>query len=189
MARVWRYAVHDAPRVKSLLPGIDEAADRIVSAIADKRLITIYGDYDVDGVTGTSLLWHCLTLAGGRVEYTIPDRLNDGYGLNPGAIRTLAEAEPFQLVISVDCGIASIEEAALAEELGLELIVTDHHQYGDTLPSADVASRCQGPRCWSTRGCPEASIPSETSAGPRSPSSWPGPSASDWATDAGPRRR
>jgi len=179
MARVWRYAVHDAPRVKSLsaelrvpalvaqvllargvesqesareflsarltdlhdpslLPGIDEAADRIVSAIADKRLITIYGDYDVDGVTGTSLLWHCLTLAGGRVEYTIPDRLNDGYGLNPGAIRTLAEAEPSQLVISVDCGIASIEEAALAEELGLELIVTDHHTIGESLPRAAV---------------------------------------------------
>ena len=179
MARVWRYAVHDAPRVKSLsaelrvpalvaqvllargvessesareflsarltdlhdpslLPGIDEAADRIVAAIADKRLITIYGDYDVDGVTGTSLLWHCLTLAGGRVEYTIPDRLNDGYGLNPKAIRTLAEQNPTQLVISVDCGIASIEEAALAAELGLELIITDHHTIGEELPAAAV---------------------------------------------------
>jgi single-stranded-DNA-specific exonuclease len=122
----------------SLLPGIDEAADRIVAAIADKRLITIYGDYDVDGVTGTSLLWHCLTLAGARVDYTIPDRLNDGYGLNPRAIKTLADEDGSRLVISVDCGIASIEEAELAAELGMELIITDHHTIGESLPAAAV---------------------------------------------------
>ncbi|MEC7556778.1 MAG: single-stranded-DNA-specific exonuclease RecJ [Planctomycetota bacterium] len=179
MARIWRYAVHDAPRVKSLsaslgvpalvaqvllargvesaedareflsarltdlhdpslLPGIDEAADRVVSAIGDGRQITIYGDYDVDGVTGTSLLWHCLTLAGAQVDYSIPDRLNDGYGLNPRAIRSLAAEDQSRLLISVDCGIASIEEAALAAELGMELIVTDHHTIGETLPAAAV---------------------------------------------------
>ena len=179
MARVWRYAVHDEPRVRSLsgelnvpplvaqvllargvdsaeaareflsarlldlhdpalLPGINEAADRIVEAIAAERQITIYGDYDVDGVTGTSLLWHCLKLAGGRVDYTIPDRLNDGYGLNPKAIRELADQDNSRLVITVDCGITSIDEAALAAELGMELIVTDHHTIGETLPGATV---------------------------------------------------
>ncbi len=179
MPRAWRYAIHDAPRVRSLsqelgvpglvaqvllargvensdearqflsaslldlhdpslLPGIDEAADRIVGAIGDDRRITIYGDYDVDGVTGTSLLWHCLRLAGARVDYMIPDRLNDGYGLNPRAIQQLAEEDRTRLIISVDCGIASIQEAALAAELEMELIVTDHHTIGDQLPAASV---------------------------------------------------
>jgi single-stranded-DNA-specific exonuclease len=89
-------------------------------------------------VTGTSLLWHCLTLAGARVDYTIPDRLNDGYGLNPRAIKTLADEDGSRLVISVDCGIASIEEAELAAELGMELIITDHHTIGESLPAAAV---------------------------------------------------
>src|SRR5215207_6994782 len=65
-----------------LLPGIAEAADRVVSAVKAKRRITIYGDYDVDGVTATSLLWHCLKLQGAHVDYYIPSRLEEGYGLN-----------------------------------------------------------------------------------------------------------
>lgn len=119
-----------------LLPGIVEAADRVVSAIQAKRPIKIYGDYDVDGVTATSLLYHCLKLAGAEVDYHIPCRFNDGYGLNCDAIRKFADADKNQLVVSVDCGIASVEEAALARELGLELIITDHHQFGEELPPA-----------------------------------------------------
>jgi single-stranded-DNA-specific exonuclease len=121
-----------------LLPGVSEAADRIVSALKSKRRITIYGDYDVDGVTSTSLLWHCLRLQGATVDYYIPSRMEEGYGLNSAAIRQLSEDDPGRLLISVDCGIASVEEAALAKSLGLELIITDHHHIGPILPDAAV---------------------------------------------------
>jgi single-stranded-DNA-specific exonuclease len=120
----------------SLLPGADEAADRIVAALRSNRRITIYGDYDVDGVTATSILWHCLKLAGGLVDYYIPSRLEEGYGLNCEAIRKLHEEDPTRLVVTVDCGICSLEEAALAKSLGLELIITDHHTMLETLPEA-----------------------------------------------------
>lgn len=119
-----------------LLPGIAEAADRVVAAINARRRITIYGDYDVDGVTATSILWHCLKLSGATVDYYIPCRLEEGYGLNLEAIRTLYEEDPDRLVITVDCGICSLEEAALAKELGLELIITDHHTMLPELPEA-----------------------------------------------------
>jgi single-stranded-DNA-specific exonuclease len=119
-----------------LLPGSDDAADRIVSAIRARRRITVYGDYDVDGVTATSILWHCLRLARANVDYYIPCRLEEGYGLHADRLRALHAEDPGRLVVSVDCGIASLAEAALARELGLELIVTDHHQFGDSLPEA-----------------------------------------------------
>lgn len=119
-----------------LLPGVPAAADHIVAAVQSKRRITIYGDYDVDGVTATSLLWHGLQLAGGIVDYYIPSRMEEGYGLNCEALRQLHAEDPSRLVISVDCGITSVKEAALARELGLELIITDHHQFSDTLPDA-----------------------------------------------------
>lgn len=120
----------------NLLPGIEQAAERVLAALADKRRITIYGDYDVDGVTGTSILWHCLRLAGGTVDYYIPSRLDEGYGLNPEAIRKLHEEDPSRLLLTVDCGIASVEEAAIARELGLDLVVTDHHRFRPELPDA-----------------------------------------------------
>ncbi|MFN0050844.1 MAG: single-stranded-DNA-specific exonuclease RecJ [Planctomycetales bacterium] len=120
-----------------LLPGVSAAADRIVAALQAGRRITIYGDYDVDGVTATSLLWHCLKLAGGKVDYYVPLRLEEGYGLNCAALRQLHENDPSSLVVTVDCGIVSVEEAALARELGLELIITDHHELGPRLPEAD----------------------------------------------------
>ena len=123
--------LHDPER----LPGIPDAADRVVRAIAHKRRITVYGDYDVDGVTAVSLLWHCLKLAGANVDYYVPSRLEEGYGLNCEALRKLHEEDPQRLVITVDCGITSCTEAALARELGLELIVTDHHLQGPALPT------------------------------------------------------
>jgi single-stranded-DNA-specific exonuclease len=126
--------LHDPER----LPGISTAAEHIVAALKDNRRITIYGDYDVDGVTATSLLWHCLQLAGGRVEYYVPHRLEEGYGLNCEALARLHERDPQMLVVSVDCGIASTREAESARALGLELIITDHHEQGPELPCADV---------------------------------------------------
>ena len=121
-----------------LLPGLSAAADRIVAAVKSNRRITIYGDYDVDGVTATSLLWHCLQLSGAKVDYYIPSRMEEGYGLNCDAIRQLHAEDPARLLVSVDCGITSCNEAALARELGLELIITDHHTPAAKLPEADV---------------------------------------------------
>jgi single-stranded-DNA-specific exonuclease len=121
------------------LPGVVEAAERIIRAIRDDRPIVIYGDYDVDGVCGTSVLWACLRLAGARqVQYYIPHRVEEGYGVNAEALRRLAETYPKAVVVTVDCGISAVAEAVLASELGLELIVTDHHTIGLDLPAAAV---------------------------------------------------
>jgi single-stranded-DNA-specific exonuclease len=121
------------------LPGAAEAADRIARAIRQDRTIVIYGDYDVDGVCGTSVLWACLRLAGARqVGYYIPHRVEEGYGVNADALRKLAATYPSPLVVTVDCGISAVAEALLARELGIELIVTDHHTIGADLPRADV---------------------------------------------------
>ncbi|HVJ88026.1 MAG TPA: single-stranded-DNA-specific exonuclease RecJ [Caulifigura sp.] len=120
----------------NLLPGLSEAADRIVSALQAGRRITIYGDYDVDGVTATSILYRCLKLAGAKVDYYIPCRFEEGYGLNSQAVRKLSTEDPQRLVVTVDCGICSLIEAGVAKELNLELIVTDHHHMGEELPCA-----------------------------------------------------
>ena len=121
-----------------LLPGVAEGADFVVQAVSDRRRITIYGDYDVDGVTSTSILWRCLQLLGSTVDYYIPHRLEEGYGLNCDAIRQLHEEDPNRLIITVDCGITSVKEAELAKELGLDLIITDHHHLAESLPAARV---------------------------------------------------
>lgn len=117
------------------LPGAVEAADFIWQAIQDKKHITIYGDYDVDGVTGTAVLLHVLTLLGGKVDFYIPNRLEEGYGLNSDALRKLAESGT-QVIVTVDCGIASLAEATEAKQLGIELIITDHHEFKEELPDA-----------------------------------------------------
>jgi single-stranded-DNA-specific exonuclease len=121
-----------------LLPGVSEAADRIVAAARAGRRITIYGDYDVDGTVSSSILWYCLKLENAKVDYYIPSRLEEGYGLNEDAIRTLHEEDPDRLLVTVDCGITSVKEAILAKELGLELIITDHHQFAEEFPDAAV---------------------------------------------------
>ena len=128
----------------SAMPGLDEAADRIVAAVRGGRRVTIYGDYDVDGVTATSILWHCLRLADANVDYYIPSRLEEGYGLNADAIRKLHEEDPDRLVVTVDCGVSAVEEVALAASLGLEMIVTDHHRFADRLPDCLVVHPRRG---------------------------------------------
>lgn len=120
-----------------MLPGVTQAADRIHAAIKERRSICIYGDYDVDGISGSSLLLQCLRLAGANVDVYVPHRLDEGYGVNKDALRQLAQRGT-SLVVTVDCGITSVEEAKLARELGLEFIVTDHHEFKDTLPDATV---------------------------------------------------
>jgi len=123
----------------ALLPGAEEAADRITRAVKLGKKIVIYGDYDVDGVCGTSVLWACLKLAGAEnVDYYIPHRVDEGYGVNAEALKKIATDMKADMVVTVDCGISAVDEARLARDLGLEFIVTDHHTPGDSLPEADV---------------------------------------------------
>jgi len=118
-----------------LMPGIVTAAGRIKQAVKSREKITVYGDYDVDGITGVAILWQVLTLLGANVDYYIPHRVDEGYGLNEEAIRSLAQAGS-RLLITVDCGVGALSCADLAGQLGLELIITDHHQPGPQLPKA-----------------------------------------------------
>ncbi len=109
--------------------GMTDAARLICAAVRDQRKIAIYGDYDVDGVMATAILWHMLralspTLA---VRTYVPHRIEEGYGLNRDALRTLRD-EGIEVVITVDCGVSAVDEARYAHEIGLELIITDHHE-------------------------------------------------------------
>ncbi|KPK78197.1 MAG: hypothetical protein AMJ79_00470 [Phycisphaerae bacterium SM23_30] len=117
------------------LTGIDTAVKRINRALTDGEKIVLYGDYDVDGIAGVAILWHCLKLAGIQVDYYVPHRIEEGYGLNTKAIRRLAE-KGAQLVVTVDCGISTLQCAEMAADLGVDLIITDHHQPEDKLPKA-----------------------------------------------------
>ncbi|HEY1785612.1 MAG TPA: single-stranded-DNA-specific exonuclease RecJ [Pirellulales bacterium] len=125
--------LHDPER----LPGAGAAADCLLRAVTDGLKIVVYGDYDVDGMSGTALLVGCLKLLSADVSYYVPNRIEEGYGLNDAALRRLAE-RGFRVVVTVDCGIASVSEAALATELGLQLIITDHHTCGPVLPAAQA---------------------------------------------------
>ena len=120
-------------RDPGLLPGTEVAADLIYEAVKSNRAITIYGDYDCDGMTSTAILYRCLKLMEADVTFYVPDRLNEGYGVNCGALEKLAR-EGRELVVTVDCGINSCEQAKTAKRLGLDLIITDHHTPGDALP-------------------------------------------------------
>jgi single-stranded-DNA-specific exonuclease len=117
------------------LADLPPAVDRILAAIANKERIAIHGDYDVDGVTSTVILRRALELLGADVTHFIPERLRDGYGLQPAALDRL-HALGVRLVISVDCGIRGVEAADHARALGLDLIITDHHEPDTELPRA-----------------------------------------------------
>jgi single-stranded-DNA-specific exonuclease len=120
-----------------LLPGVPAAAERLHAAVRQGRRICVYGDYDVDGVTGTAILLTALGLLGAAVEFHVPHRLDEGYGLSGEALRRIAEGGA-SLVVTVDCGIASVAEAQEARRLGLELLITDHHEPKAALPEAEV---------------------------------------------------
>ncbi len=111
--------------------------DQVLGAIEGGRRITVHGDFDVDGVSATTLLVGALRELGAECDWLIPDRMADGYGLSAENVRKLAERGT-QLVITVDCGITAVEEVALARELGVEVIVTDHHQPGGELPDCPI---------------------------------------------------
>lgn len=127
-----------------LLPDMECAARRVAAAVENGEPLAVHGDYDVDGISGTTLLVEGLRACGARVDYHIPLRLKDGYGLSGSALESAAAAG-IRLVISVDCGVSAHDEARLARELGLDLVITDHHQPPPELPEAFAIVNPQRP--------------------------------------------
>ena len=118
-----------------LMPDMEIAVERIIKAINNQEKVIIYGDYDVDGITSITVLKKFLKTCGLEVDYYIPNRLSEGYGLNKAAIDYIKENE-YTLIITVDCGISGIDEIEYANSLGIETIVTDHHEPMEVLPPA-----------------------------------------------------
>lgn len=118
-----------------LMKDMDLAVARIGRALRNGEKIAVYGDYDVDGITSTCLLTHYLRGQGGQVCYYIPNRLSEGYGVNCQAVEQLAQ-EGVKLIITVDCGITAVEEVAYAASLGVDTIITDHHECKEEIPAA-----------------------------------------------------
>src|SRR6185503_999642 len=123
--------LHDPFQLADMAP----AVERILGAIARQERIAVHGDYDVDGITSTVILRRALELLGADVVHFIPERLRDGYGLQPAALDRL-HAEGVHVVVSVDCGIRGADAALRARELGIDLIITDHHEPDTELPQA-----------------------------------------------------
>ena len=138
------------------LPGAVRAAEILHGAIRAGRRITVYGDYDADGMTSTSILLLCLKLLGAKADFYIPNRIDEGYGLNSDALRTIA-GQGGDVVVTVDCGITSVAEAETARELGLTLIITDHHRPKSVVASGENGSGTLSPAL-STREREEGAI-------------------------------
>ena len=117
------------------MPDMEKAAERILKAIKDKEQIIIYGDYDVDGITSVTVLKSFLEERGIQVNVYIPNRLNEGYGLNKTAMEEIAK-QGNKLMITVDCGITAVDEVEYAKTFGIETIITDHHEPAEELPKA-----------------------------------------------------
>jgi len=127
----------DESHPPSAFAGMDLAVERVRGAIAGGRRITVHGDFDVDGVCATALTVSTLRALGADCDWFIPNRIEDGYGLSEENVRRLAERGT-GLLLTVDCGVASVEEVALAQELGMEVVVTDHHQPPERLPGCPI---------------------------------------------------
>ena len=125
-----------------LMPDMEQAVDRILMAIDKKEKVIIYGDYDVDGITSITVIKKFLKERGLDVGYYIPNRLDEGYGLNKEAVEKIAN-EGYTLIITVDCGISGIEEIKYAYEKGMEVIVTDHHEPLEELPQCVAVIDCK----------------------------------------------
>jgi single-stranded-DNA-specific exonuclease len=138
----YKRGIHDP----FLLKGMDAAARRTAAAIAEGEPIAVYGDFDTDGVTAVTLLMQAIAAMGGDIRPYIPHRLREGYGLNVEAVDQLA-AEGVRLLITVDCGISNVHEVARARELGLDVIVTDHHTPPAVLPEAFAVVNPKQPGC------------------------------------------
>ncbi len=128
------------------LTDMPAAVDRILAAVARKERIVIHGDYDVDGITATVILERAIAALGGEVDHFIPERIRDGYGLQESSVERL-HAEGVGLIVSVDCGIRSLDAARRASELGVDLVITDHHEPDRELPHALAVINPKRPDC------------------------------------------
>jgi single-stranded-DNA-specific exonuclease len=126
--------------------GMNQSVDRLRRAIRAGEAIAVYGDFDVDGVTATVLLVQALQSIGAQVKPYIPHRIDEGYGLNVDALRQLKE-QGIQVVVTVDCGVRSLDEVAFGKKIGLDMIVTDHHAPGDELPDSFATINPKQARC------------------------------------------
>ncbi len=155
-----------------LLTDMDKACARILDAIDREETIVVFGDYDVDGVTATALLYQHLKGMGANVKCMLPSREGDGYGLSKNAIQSIHD-KGYQLIVTVDNGISALEEAEFAASLGVDLIVTDHHLPHDTLPKAVAVVDPAAPmipapsRACAAQVWPSSSVPRWTAARPR----------------------
>jgi single-stranded-DNA-specific exonuclease len=129
-----------------LLAGMERAVERLRRAISSRERLLIYGDYDVDGAASVVILKKAIELAGGAADYYVPDRLGEGYGMRPEVIERAA-ADGFRLIVSVDTGIRAREAAGRARQLGVDLIITDHHLPEQTLPPACAILNPKQPAC------------------------------------------
>ena len=130
------------PRMRQLhdpamIPGMDAAAERMITALRGGERIVVYGDYDVDGITASSILWHMMRALRPELKIAlyIPHRMEEGYGLNQDALQKLVK-KGAKLIVTVDCGITAVAEAGCLESTDADLIITDHHEIGDALPMA-----------------------------------------------------
>ncbi|HCI22139.1 MAG TPA: single-stranded-DNA-specific exonuclease RecJ, partial [Clostridiales bacterium] len=128
------------------LTGMVDAVQRLTRAVATGEHVAVYGDYDVDGITATVILVDYLKSRGVDVLHYIPRRIEDGYGLGQDAIRSLHE-QGVELLITVDCGITGVEEVDFAASLGMDVVITDHHECKDTLPRAVAVVDPHRPDC------------------------------------------
>ncbi len=135
--KILEYLEPDLDKLRDpyLMKGVKETVERIDKAINENEKITIFGDYDVDGVTSINILMSFLLERGANVDYYLPDRIEEGYGLNKDAIKNIKE-KGTTLLITVDCGISAVEEVEYANSLGLDVCVTDHHKCPEVLPNA-----------------------------------------------------
>ena len=129
-----------------MMTDMPQAVMRITRAIALGETVAVYGDYDVDGITSTCMMTDYLRKKGVQCEYYIPDRMEEGYGINTAAIESL-RAKGVSLIITVDCGVTTIEEAAFASSLGIDMIVTDHHECREELPDVIAVVDPKRPDC------------------------------------------
>lgn len=144
----WAYLNPDVSRLHSpfLMLGMREAVQRIMQAIEHYEKVLVFGDYDMDGTAGASILYGYLKRLGSRVNYYIPHRMSDGYGFTPASLNRIAEWKP-DLVITADHGSTDLDAAAQLRKLGTDLIITDHHQLGCTKPEATALVNPQQPGC------------------------------------------
>ncbi len=145
-ARAWLDPSLDDLESPKHMKGMTAAVARLSRAAREREKLAVHGDFDVDGITATAVLMNMLEAMGADAVSVIPHRQNDGYGLNEQTVRRLAD-DGIKLLVTVDCGISSIAETALAKELGLEVIIIDHHEPPKELPAADIIVDPKQPGC------------------------------------------